>query len=187
MPAPVFGGQREVDRRLHRPVRTQLAASSDELRVIIDLVSGCGHRNGEAYAANMHRMVADDVYRITEQIDGVTRERARLKQANVEYYSEILRDLADAGVRIKQMGYAPDAGALRDEDWSGFAGAGLGDRGVRAIGRGQVDGLAVVHEPDPVLRWVAQAEAQTFPRPTFRGDSSSRIHRLDVCGQFFGE
>ncbi|MER5540865.1 tyrosine-type recombinase/integrase [Streptomyces mirabilis] len=53
--------------------------SSDELRVIIDLMSGCGHRNGEAYAANLERMVADDVYRITEQIDGTTRQRARLK------------------------------------------------------------------------------------------------------------
>ncbi|MEU3616946.1 tyrosine-type recombinase/integrase [Streptomyces sp. NPDC006872] len=52
---------------------------SDELRLIIDLMSGCGHRNGEAYAANLERMVADDVYRITEQIDGVKRERARLK------------------------------------------------------------------------------------------------------------
>ncbi|MER5908848.1 tyrosine-type recombinase/integrase [Streptomyces mirabilis] len=53
--------------------------SSDELRVIIDLMSGCGHRNGEAYAANLERMVADDVCRITKQIDGTTRQRARLK------------------------------------------------------------------------------------------------------------
>ncbi|MGW6911745.1 tyrosine-type recombinase/integrase [Streptomyces sp. NPDC054940] len=54
-------------------------AGSDALRVIIDLMSGCGLRNGEAYAANLERMVADDVYRITEQIEGKTRQRARLK------------------------------------------------------------------------------------------------------------
>ncbi|MET9871169.1 MULTISPECIES: tyrosine-type recombinase/integrase [unclassified Streptomyces] len=55
------------------------AAASDGLRLVIDLMSGCGLRNGEAYAANMERMVADDVYRITEQIEGKTRERAPLK------------------------------------------------------------------------------------------------------------
>ncbi|MFF3372001.1 tyrosine-type recombinase/integrase [Streptomyces sp. NPDC002680] len=52
---------------------------SKELRVIIDLMSGCGHRNGEAYAANRDGMVADNVYRITEQIEGRTRQPARLK------------------------------------------------------------------------------------------------------------
>ncbi|MFJ8538860.1 tyrosine-type recombinase/integrase [Streptomyces sp. NPDC093591] len=55
------------------------AAGSDELCVVIDLMHGCGHRNGEAYAANRERMVADDVYRITEQIEGETRQRAPLK------------------------------------------------------------------------------------------------------------
>ncbi|SOD90620.1 Site-specific recombinase XerD [Streptomyces sp. Ag109_G2-15] len=55
------------------------AAGSDELRIVIDLMSGCGLRNGEAYAANLERMVADDVYRITEQIEGHARQRARLK------------------------------------------------------------------------------------------------------------
>ncbi|MGC5039956.1 tyrosine-type recombinase/integrase [Streptomyces sp. DT190] len=55
------------------------AVGSDGLRLVIDLMAGCGHRNGEAYAANLERMVADDVYRITEQIEGKTRERAPLK------------------------------------------------------------------------------------------------------------
>ncbi|MET7674521.1 hypothetical protein [Streptomyces seoulensis] len=49
------------------------ANGSDELRVVIDLMHGCGLRNGEAYAANLERLVADDVYRVTEQIDGRTR------------------------------------------------------------------------------------------------------------------
>ncbi|MFF2503598.1 tyrosine-type recombinase/integrase [Streptomyces sp. NPDC058067] len=52
---------------------------SDALGLLIDLMRGCGLRNGEAYAVNKHRMVADDVYRVTEQIDGVRRVPARLK------------------------------------------------------------------------------------------------------------
>ncbi|MFB8138883.1 hypothetical protein [Streptomyces parvus] len=61
---------------------------SDGLRVVIDLMSGCGHRNGEAYAVNMERLVADDVYRITEQIDGKIREPARLKHRKPGEYRE---------------------------------------------------------------------------------------------------
>lgn len=49
------------------------------LVVIIDLMSGCWHRNGEVFAADLEGMVADDVYRITEQIEGTTRQRAPLK------------------------------------------------------------------------------------------------------------
>ncbi|MFE0794019.1 tyrosine-type recombinase/integrase [Streptomyces mutabilis] len=64
------------------------AAASDGLGLVIDLMSGCGLRNGEAYAANMHRMVADDVYRITEQIEGKTRERAPLKHRKLGEFRE---------------------------------------------------------------------------------------------------
>lgn len=55
------------------------AVGSDGLVLLIDQMSGCGLRNGEAYATHPDRMVADDVYRITEQIDGRTRQPARLK------------------------------------------------------------------------------------------------------------
>ncbi|MGW4624908.1 tyrosine-type recombinase/integrase [Streptomyces rubiginosohelvolus] len=64
------------------------AVGSDGLRVVIDLMSGCGHRNGEAYAVNTERLVADDVYRITEQIDGKTREPARLKHRKPGHFRE---------------------------------------------------------------------------------------------------
>ncbi|MET8590549.1 tyrosine-type recombinase/integrase [Streptomyces sp. NPDC005078] len=64
------------------------AVSSDGLRLVIDLMSGCGLRNGEAYAANLERMVADDVYRITEQIEGKTRERAPLKHRKFGEFRE---------------------------------------------------------------------------------------------------
>ncbi|MFJ4695563.1 tyrosine-type recombinase/integrase [Streptomyces sp. NPDC088766] len=64
------------------------AVSSDGLRLVIDLMSGCGLRNGEAYAANPERMVADDVYRVTEQIEGKTRERAPLKHRKLGEFRE---------------------------------------------------------------------------------------------------
>ncbi|MBQ0855408.1 site-specific integrase [Streptomyces sp. BH-SS-21] len=64
------------------------AVASDELRVIIDLMSGCGLRNGEAFAANTDRMVSDDVYRVTEQIEGKTRQQARLKHRKAGEFRE---------------------------------------------------------------------------------------------------
>ncbi|CAL9589466.1 Tyrosine recombinase XerC [Streptomyces sp. enrichment culture] len=64
------------------------AAGTDGLRIVIDLMSGCGLRNGEAYAANLERMVADDVYRITEQIEGRTRERVPLKHRRAGEFRE---------------------------------------------------------------------------------------------------
>ncbi|MEV5875336.1 hypothetical protein AB0L75_14090 [Streptomyces sp. NPDC052101] len=65
-----------VPRKITVPTLDELhsmkAVASDGLRVVIDLMSGCGLRNGEAYAANLERMVSDDVYRITEQIEELT-------------------------------------------------------------------------------------------------------------------
>ena len=49
------------------------AAGSDFFLLIADLMSGCGMRNGEAAAVNMNNIVADNVYRITEQVNQTTR------------------------------------------------------------------------------------------------------------------
>ncbi|MFD8298837.1 tyrosine-type recombinase/integrase [Streptomyces bauhiniae] len=72
-----------IPRKITIPALEEIHAlkevGSDGLRVVVDLMSGCGHRNGEAYAANLDRMVSDDVYRITEQIEGKTRQPSRLK------------------------------------------------------------------------------------------------------------
>ncbi|MGW0655302.1 tyrosine-type recombinase/integrase [Streptomyces umbrinus] len=84
------------------------AAGSDGLRVVIDLMSGCGCRNGEAYAANLERMVADDVYRITEQIEGKTRTQARLKHRKVGEFRESPMPWT---VRESLLRYAKDHGA----------------------------------------------------------------------------
>ncbi|MFD9483390.1 tyrosine-type recombinase/integrase [Streptomyces sp. NPDC059991] len=55
------------------------AAEGDDLRMVIELMSGCGHRNGEAHAANVKAIVADDAYRISEQIHGNKIRPAALK------------------------------------------------------------------------------------------------------------
>lgn len=82
-----------IPRQVNIPTLEEIHAlkdvASDSLKVIIDLMSGCGHRNGEAYAANTERLVADDVYRITEQIDGVTRQRTRLKHRKPGEFREV--------------------------------------------------------------------------------------------------
>ncbi|MFJ2720176.1 hypothetical protein [Streptomyces sp. NPDC087437] len=40
-------------------------AGDDSLPLVADLMSGCGMRNGEAFAVNVNNIVADDVYRIS--------------------------------------------------------------------------------------------------------------------------
>ncbi|MGW6560190.1 tyrosine-type recombinase/integrase [Streptomyces hydrogenans] len=88
-------------------------AGSKALVVIIDLMSGCGHRNGEAFAANLEGMVADDVYRITEQIEGRTRQRAPLKHRRAGDFREVPMP---ATVRESLLRYANDVGT----DQNGF-------------------------------------------------------------------
>jgi integrase len=87
------------------------AVGSDSLRVVIDLMSGCGHRIGEAYAANLERMVADDVYRITEQIEGKTRQPSRLKHRKPGEFRETPMPWT---VRESLLRYEKDHGASQD-------------------------------------------------------------------------
>ncbi|MGW5778818.1 hypothetical protein [Streptomyces sp. NPDC003863] len=87
------------------------AVASEALVVIIDLMSGWGHRNGEAYAANLEGMVADDVYRITEQIEGRIRRRAPLKHRKPGEFREVPMP---ATVRETLLGYAKSVGPDRD-------------------------------------------------------------------------
>ncbi|WP_405790923.1 hypothetical protein [Streptomyces sp. NBC_01367] len=53
-----------------RDIRT---AGDDRFLLIADLMSGCGMRNGEAFAVNLNNLVAGDVYRITEQVNQTTK------------------------------------------------------------------------------------------------------------------
>ncbi|MEU7212807.1 hypothetical protein AB0B06_30895 [Streptomyces sp. NPDC044989] len=102
-------------------IRTLKAASSDGLRLVIDLMSGCGLRNGEAYAANMERMVADNVCRITEQIEGKTRERAPLKHRKLGDFREtpLPATVRDALLRFeKEHGVDTNGYLLRSQRYS---------------------------------------------------------------------
>lgn len=63
-------------------------AGDDEFLLITDLMSGCGMRNGEAVAVNINNIVADDVYRITEQVNQTTRKYGRLKHRKVGEYRD---------------------------------------------------------------------------------------------------
>lgn len=63
-------------------------AGTDEFLLIADLMSGCGARNGEAAAVNINNIVADDVYRITEQVNQTTKKYDRLKHRKVGEYRD---------------------------------------------------------------------------------------------------
>ncbi|MFD8693334.1 hypothetical protein [Kitasatospora purpeofusca] len=51
----------------------------DTFRLIADLMSNCGLRHDEAAAVNLKTLVADNVYRITEQVNQTTKDYAPLK------------------------------------------------------------------------------------------------------------
>ncbi|WP_326769504.1 tyrosine-type recombinase/integrase [Streptomyces sp. NBC_01591] len=100
-----------IPRKITIPTLDEIRAlkeeGSEELRLVIDLMHGCGLRNGEAYAANLERLVADDVYRITEQIDGRTRRPARLKRRKPGEFHE---SPLPATVRDSVLTYAKNKG-----------------------------------------------------------------------------
>lgn len=55
-------------------------AGDDTLTLLVDLMSGCGLRNGEAAAVNLRNLVADDVHRVTEQVNQTTKTYARQRR-----------------------------------------------------------------------------------------------------------
>jgi integrase len=69
-----------------RAIRT---AGDDTFLLITDLMSGCGMRNGEAAAVNVKNIVADDVYRISEQVNQTTKHYGRLKHRKVAEYRDV--------------------------------------------------------------------------------------------------
>ncbi|MGI5479280.1 tyrosine-type recombinase/integrase [Streptomyces lavendofoliae] len=69
-----------------RQIRT---AGDDTFLLFADLMSGCGMRNGEAAAVNLNNIVADDVYRITEQVNQTTGQYGRLKHRKIGDYRDV--------------------------------------------------------------------------------------------------
>lgn len=57
-------------------------AHDEDLRLVVEMMSGCGPRNGEAHATNINGLVSKDVYRINNQIHGRQHVRAPLKHRN---------------------------------------------------------------------------------------------------------
>ncbi|MFB7464646.1 tyrosine-type recombinase/integrase [Streptomyces sp. NPDC056224] len=64
-------------------------AGDDTLTLLVDLMSGCGLRNAEAAAVNLRNLVADDVYRVTEQVNQTTKTYDRLKHRKAGEYRDV--------------------------------------------------------------------------------------------------
>ncbi|MFF7006704.1 hypothetical protein ACFY9Y_06745 [Streptomyces fimicarius] len=58
-------------------------------RLVADLMCGCGMRNGEPLAVSINTIVANDVYRITEQVNQTTETYAPLKHRKVGDYHDV--------------------------------------------------------------------------------------------------
>ncbi|MEV5681286.1 tyrosine-type recombinase/integrase [Streptomyces sp. NPDC052179] len=70
-------------------VKQALAAADEDLALEIVMMTGCGLRNGEARAVNVNNVVAQDVYRVREQIHSNTHKPAKLKHRKVGEFREV--------------------------------------------------------------------------------------------------
>ncbi|WP_307848468.1 tyrosine-type recombinase/integrase [Streptomyces sp. RK31] len=70
-------------------VKKALAAADEHLALEIVMMVGCGLRNGEARAVNVNNVVADDVYRVHEQIHSNTHRPAKLKHRRAGEFREV--------------------------------------------------------------------------------------------------
>jgi integrase len=68
---PQYDPKRAVIPSLQQLQRLRISGD-DAFCLIIDLMSGCGLRNGEAAAVNLANIVAEDVYRVHEQVNQTT-------------------------------------------------------------------------------------------------------------------
>ncbi|MFK0283081.1 tyrosine-type recombinase/integrase [Streptomyces sp. NPDC090499] len=86
--APLYDPKRAVIPS-PRQLQTIRAAGNDQFRLITDLMSGCGLRNAEAAAVNLRNIVADDVYRVSEQVNQTTGQYAPLKHRKPSEYRDV--------------------------------------------------------------------------------------------------
>ncbi|MDK1342498.1 tyrosine-type recombinase/integrase [Streptomyces sp. 378] len=70
-------------------VKKALTAADEYLALEIVMMVGCGLRNGEARAVNVNNVVADDVYRVHEQIHSNTHRPAKLKHRKAGEFREV--------------------------------------------------------------------------------------------------
>ncbi|MFI0037248.1 MULTISPECIES: tyrosine-type recombinase/integrase [Streptomyces] len=70
-------------------LKQALAVAKGDLALEIVMMAGCGLRNGEARAVNVNNVVADDVYRVHEQIHSNTHRLAKLKHRKAGEFREV--------------------------------------------------------------------------------------------------
>ncbi|MER6358624.1 tyrosine-type recombinase/integrase [Streptomyces sp. NPDC001634] len=92
-------------------VKTALAAADHILALEIVMMVGCGLRNGEARAVNINNVVADDVYRVHEQIHSNTHKPAKLKHRKAGEFREVP---LPRSVREAMERYVETHGATKD-------------------------------------------------------------------------
>ncbi|WP_433888457.1 tyrosine-type recombinase/integrase [Streptomyces sp. CA-111067] len=64
-------------------------AGDEAFCLIVELMSGCGLRNGEAAAVHLDNIVANDTYRVHEQVNQTTNTYARLKHRKADEYRDV--------------------------------------------------------------------------------------------------
>ncbi|WP_229916947.1 tyrosine-type recombinase/integrase [Streptomyces fructofermentans] len=70
-------------------LKQALTVAGEDLALEIAMMAGCGLRNGEARAVNINNLVADDVYRVHEQIHSNTHRPAKLKHRKAGEFREV--------------------------------------------------------------------------------------------------
>ncbi|MFI9293755.1 tyrosine-type recombinase/integrase [Streptomyces gardneri] len=76
-------------------VTKALAVADEDLALEIVMMAGCGLRNGEARAVNVNNVVAQDVYRVREQIHSNTLRPANLKHRRAGEFREAIERYAE--------------------------------------------------------------------------------------------
>ncbi|MBT2879505.1 tyrosine-type recombinase/integrase [Streptomyces albidoflavus] len=66
--APRYEASRAVVPTPEQIAGIKAAANHDRFSMFVDMMAGCGLRNGEALALNVNNIVADDVYRVLEKL-----------------------------------------------------------------------------------------------------------------------
>ncbi|MFE6155657.1 site-specific integrase [Streptomyces sp. NPDC057889] len=86
--APQYDPARAVIASLNR-LRALRLGGDDAFMLLVDMMSGCGLRNGEAAAVNVNNVVADDVYRVHEQVVHSTGKYGPLKHRKAGTYRDV--------------------------------------------------------------------------------------------------
>ncbi|MDF9808217.1 integrase [Streptomyces sp. HB372] len=115
-------------------VTKALTVADEDLALEIVMMAGCGLRNGEARAVNVNNIVAQDVYRVREQIHSNTLRPAKLKHRKAGQFREVPlpRSVREAIERYEEKrGTTKDGYLLRGP--GGYFTEGMERRRVRKL------------------------------------------------------